>query len=857
MIPVVAALLPASTLCLAPPAPLQGFVNRTLDLNIQHEIITGFDSVAGSSVQDFTQRGLALGDLDGDGDVDVILCGGVAPNTVLRNDGTTFTDITATAGIEVGDFDTAPCLADFDRDGDLDLFMGVVAGGGDGLGSVPPASRFYRNDGTGAFEEITTLTSTVGSGASIFAQWADVDYDGMVDLLVSEFYTLPNHFYRNNGDGTFTDVSLASGLDTPGSTHATCVVDTDQDGYLDVLVGNDYIVSFWAGLPNNSGDVHMQGQSDETWLDVSAGSGFDHPRGIMGLCIGDVDYDGDFDIYKTDVEANRLTINQGWPGGSAWLGEEQYAYGVECDFLDWPAHPTGQGKAIGWGCTFQDFDFDLWLDLFVVNGQVAGFNPTQQFSPRDQPNFLYTGDGPGAGFTFTDSTVSLGIFDEYDDRCCAVADVDQDGDLDIFVNPTVGATRYFENQIDPQGQGWLMVKPVCNTSAAGGFGVLASFTDSLGHPHLRQIGLDGPTAAQHENFAYFGLGDEPSVDLTVEFPSGLTLSFPATAPNQVLTPEEPELVRLSGRTVPITVNPGIAGLRNAPTPTAPAGLFVVSAFAHAQDGTQLDGTASVSIEVPGLTAKTGVLHIGGNEFRRYYEVPASPGSYRAEVSFDGWTVKIRPRVHFYDPADTSGSTVEILPRGVRAGTADTFTVLVAPKDAEGISLGPGDAVDIQVSGLTPLDGPSDLGDGRYRATFPAPAVPGFFPVTVTVNGGRLATPGLMVEAAGQAVNGQSDLVFEEPNIFTSGAPWQLKVLIVPRDLGGAHLGPKTEISLVPTASGGTAPVNVRTDLYPDGQPDGSFAFVVEKPNTDPPTDVTGSFQVVVDGLVQIVVPYAF
>lgn len=833
----------------------QDFPDRTVAWNLVHDLATGFDSVADSSVNDWTQRGVALGDIDGDGDVDAIFAGGVLPNSVMRNDGGTFTDITATAGIEVGDFDTAPCLADFDLDGDLDLFIGVVESGGGGAGGVP-ASRFYRNDGTGAFTEITTLAWTRGGGHSIFAQWADMDLDGLADLLVSEFYTLPNEFYRNNGDGTFSDLSAATGLDGPGSTHATCIVDSDDDGYLDLFVGNDYIVSFWASLPNNVGDQHIAGQSDGTWLNVTPGSGFEHIRGIMGFAVGDVDYDGDYDLYKTDVEANRLTINEGWPAGSAWLPEEQYVYGIEADWMPWPEHPDGEGKIISWGAMFANFDFDPWLDLVIANGQVAGFNATQQFSPRDQPNQLFLGNGPGAGFTFTDQAPALGFADPIDDRCLAVSDLDQDGDLDVIITPSSGPVRLYENQIDPAGQGWLMVKPITTTSAPGGFGVEVKYTDNLGYPHIRQIGLDGPTASQHENFAHFGLGTQTSVDLTIEYPSGLVMSIPGVTPNQVLTPVEPLLVEVNARTMPIGPNPRRVGTVGSPGGASPLGLYAVTAYAHDSAGTPLDGTAVVTIETPGLIATTGVLHLGGNMFRRYFQAPATPGEFRSEVTFDGFACRIRPRVIFYDPADASGTTGRVVPEGVRAGSGDTFEVIVAPKDANGISLGSGDTIDIQIAGLTPLSGPTDLGDGRYSASFGAPATTGKHLITVTHNGSPLtmATP-LHIEAGGSTITAKSTLVVEEPNIFTSGTPWQFKMLLTPRDIDSNRLGPYTDVQLVLNATGGTPPLTIRTDLHPDGQADGSHPFILEKPNTDPPTDVTGTIQVWIDGNLQFQMPY--
>ena len=829
----------------------QGFVERAAELGLVHEVITGFDRVGDSSTDDWAQRGLAVGDLDGDGDPDLVCCGGLLPNTVLRNDGGVFVDITAQAGIEVGEFDTSPCLADVDLDGDLDLYIGVCAGGGPEAG----VGRLYRNDGQGNFEEISTLGAVAGRGNTLFAQWADLDLDGLLDLVLSEFYGTLNAVYRNNGDGTFRDWTVESGLDSLGGTHVTAVLDADDDGLLDVLVGNDYVVMDAVGLEGNASDLVFHGQSDGTWLDLTEGSAYDHMRGIMGLALGDVNYDGRLDVYKTDSDQNRMSINLGWPGGDPWLPDEQLTYGIAAAKVPWPDDPTTQGRAIGWGTVFMDFDFDLWLDLFVVNGMVPGLHTTNPFSPRYQRNFLYTGNGPAEGFTFTDATEDLGIFDEIDDRCCAAADPDQDGDVDLFVTPTVGPLRFYENQIDPQGQGWLMVRPVSRTSAPGAFGVKVSFTDSLGYPHVRQIGLDGNTAAQSENFAYFGLGHEPAVDLTVEFPSGIVLSLPGTAPDQVLSPEEPLLVEVSARTLPISVNPGAAGTSNRPTPLQPADLFAVTAYAHDAQGTPLDGGAAVSIDTPGLVAKTDVIHLGGNAFRRYFEPPTTAGEFRAEVSFDGWACRIRPRVIFYDPTDTSGSTAALRPESVRAGSADTFEVVVAPKAAGGVSLGAGDAVTIEVDSMAPLEGPTDLGDGRYQATFAAPATPGLHPVQVSVNGQPVDLGGLALEAGGELVLGSSTLEIHVPHINTSASPHQYKVKLISRDASGWRMGSNLAYDITAVPDAGTPDLIVR-QLLPV-QRDGDYPFIVEKPLTTPPTPVSGVLELRLDGILIKTWPYDF
>ena len=846
-----------AALCTTSVAAPQGFVERSAELGILHEVATGFDGVHDLTVYDWIQRGLALGDIDGDGDLDAVCCGGVLTNTVLRNDGGTFSDMSAIAGIEVGEFDTAPCLADFDGDGDLDLFIGVVESGGQS-GGTDPRSRFYRNDGTGAFEDITTLAWTRGSGHSIYGQWADLDYDGLPDLLVGEFYATENHFYRNNGDGTFSDLSAATGLNTGGLTHVLCVFDSDRDGYFDVFVGNDWYVGTAAGIGSlNLGDLHMHSQGGETWVDVSVDSGFDHLRGIMGYALGDVNYDGLMDVYKTDVHANRMTVNQGWPGGAAWLGEEGQFYGITAEEVPDFSKPGEDGKAVAWGAAFLDLDFDLWLDLFVVNGQVAGANPTQSFSPRYQRNFLFVGDGPATGFTFTDQTQAFGLYDEIDDRCLAVGDPDQDGDLDLFIQPTTGSLRYFENQVDPQGQGWLMVQPICQTSAPGGFGVEVEFTDSFGYPHIRQIGQDGPTASQHENFAYFGLGDETAVDLTVTFPSGIQLDLPALAPNQRIQPVEPKLIEVNARTLPIGLNPTLPGNRNAPTLALPADLYAVTVWAHDSAGNALDENATVAIETPGLTPKTPVLHLGGNQFRRYFDVPDAPGEFRAQVTIDGWDVKIRPRIIFFDPDDVTGTTVQLVPEAVRAGSADTVEVWVAPKAAGGVSLGSGDTVDILVGGQSPLGPVLDLGDGRYRATFAAPALPGAYAVSVLVNGMALPAPDPLLEAGGTTVTAMSGLHEESPHDPISAAPHQLKMILIPRDIDGNRLGPHVDVDIVVLPDPGTADVTVRTDLFPMGQRDGEHPLVIEKPVTDPPTFVSGKIQVFMDGAPQVLLPYDF
>ena len=828
---------PVALACLlAPTWVAQGFVERSTDLGIEHEFATGFDRVGLTSVFDWTQRGIALGDIDGDLDIDIICAGGTLTNTVLRNDGGVFTDISDFAGIEVGEFDSAPSLADYDGDGDLDLAIGVVETGNLGGEVFPGASRFYTNDGSGRFTEVTTLTGTVGKGHTIFTQWADIDLDGLPDLLCSEFFGVENLVYHNNGDGTFTDMSVGAGLNTPGSTHVTAVMDTDGNGTLDVLVGNDFVVGQWLPV-ENFGDQQAVGTKNRSWLNVTEGSGYGHTRGIMGLALGDVDYDGDLDVYKTDAMDNRLAINEGWPEGEPWHDQQDF-YGVAAGLVPDLTDPGAEGRAIAWGAIFADFDFDLWLDLFLVNGQVAGVNGGSPFSPRNQRNFMFVGDGPTTGFKFTDATHALGLFDELDDRTLAVSDLDQDGDLDLLIGQTAGPLRYFENQVDPEGQGWLIVRPDCNTSAPGGFGVKARFRDSMGFPHERQIGLDGPTASQHENIAYFGLGHETSVDLEVEFPSGFTLQYPGTTPNQVVQAVEPDVFNVSARTLPLGAS------------------LKVEVAAHDALGNPLDASAAVTIAVPGLEPLGEVAHVHGNRFTRSFAGSAYPGAFRVRVTFDGWQVRIRPTVHYYDPDDASGTSGTVRPQAVRAGSSDTFRVIVAPKTAFGISLGPGRAVQVLIPGLTPMAPVQDLGDGRYSADFSAPAIPGKQPVLVRVDGMLVHVPGLMAEAGGSLIPAKSVMEKEVPKPAVSAAPHQFKLLLLPRDIDSRRLGPLGNASITVLEDPGTAPITLHPGTYAGGQPDGEYLWILEKPITTPPAVAKGQIHIHFDGSL-VITDYEF
>ena len=890
--------LAAAGLLASPSAAQDPFVERALEVGLVHECLTGRDRLGEGAIQDWIQQGVALGDLNGDQALDVVACGGLLENHVFLNAGPSFTDATDAAGINVGAFDRAPALADYDLDGDLDLFLGTVDAG---AGAIPGTSRLYKNDGLARFEDVTFVSGTVGAGHSAYPKWGDLDRDGLPDLYVGEFHVTRNLWYRNNGNGSFTERAADLGLDALGSCHAVGIADTDEDGLDDVFIANDWLATDLTGLPDNAGDIVLSGQASGDFQDVSAGSAYDHERGIMGITFGDVDYDGDLDVYKTDIGYNPLMLNEGWPGsGLPWV-EAQFQYKVDCTFLPFPGAPPGaggMGPASGWAAVFLDVDFDLWLDLFVVNGHVAGINPDFTWMPRGQRNYLYVGEGEMGGFEFRDRTEEYGLLDHVDDRGAAVGDLDSDGDLDILVMPTVGRLRYFENNVDPAGQGWFTVEATCQSSVPGGFGVRAEWTDSLGYPHVRVIGADGPTASQNELAAYFGMGTEPSADLTVSFPSGIQLAFPGVTPGTQVQAVEPELVRLSRRT--------FATFGGALPP-----VLTVTVFAHGVNGTPLDGTAPVTLDVPGLSPLTPLVHVAGNEFRRRFQATGAPGSYPVQVTMGGWQPAIVPQVHLYGPADPSTTRVVVVPAAVRARTADRFTVHVSPRDPGGVALGAGHAVDVSIPRLTPLGPVVDHGDGHYSVDYGAPADPGTYRVSVTVDGSGFPNAAA-VEVGGDADWSQTAVVLDVPYAHHAASPNQIKLQLTPRDAAGRRLGPGAEVSVAvaglttpaipanvaasppsssagaqggggpaaapvgrnplggpggsggsgsagPAGSGSPSPhaLKVLTVAASSGQRDGDFVFVLEKPLEQPEWLPEGVLAVTVDGVQLGSIPFAY
>ncbi len=384
-------------------------------------------------------------DYDGDGDLDIYLLNGSAipgfvpdsplSNALYRNEGDgSFTDVTDQAGVGNADgYGMGMAVADYDNDGDDDLF---VTNYGENV--------LYRNEGDGTFRDVTGRAMPPLPRSPMFstsAAFLDYDRDGHLDLYVCAYvefdfetnkrctrdgiqsYCGPDIYdgaadllYRNNGDGTFSDVSSEAGIANPdGKGLGVVGGDYDGDGWTDIFVANDLTPDF---LYRNNGD----GTFTDMALLAGVAYGEDGvARAGMGVDFGDYDRNGTPDIYVTNfsLEPNSLHRNN----GNGTFTETTFGAGV--------GNPTL--LSLGFGTAFKDFDHDGWLDIFAANGHVIDnislFDPTVTYA---QANQLFRNGGNGV---FTDVSAGAGAPFQVErvHRGAAFGDVDNDGDVDILV----------------------------------------------------------------------------------------------------------------------------------------------------------------------------------------------------------------------------------------------------------------------------------------------------------------------------------------------------------------------------------------------------------------------------------------
>ena len=494
------------------------------------DLFTDVTSSAGVNVlhdgDNITDMGIGTGaawfDYDNDGDQDLYMTMRTGANRLFQNNGGTFTDVAAAAGVQDASHDgSGVAAADYDNDGDKDLYL---ANSDDDV--------LFRNNGDGTFTDVTSGSGLESSGArrGTSASWGDYDDDGILDLYVANHEPMAgsgvpddatqaqDYLYHGNGDGTFTDVSDALlGTSREGHSFIGSWTDYDNDGDLDLFKIHD--CPFEDTLPFRfwRNDGGTDGVSDWTFTQVSETIGTDWCQNGMGIAVGDYDRDGDFDYFVSDNGSNG-TVPPGQTGieGTILLRNDGG------NFTDATNSAGVSSREWSWGANFFDYDLDGWQDLYLAAGAMNTFDPV--------PSVLWQNDGDG---TFTDvSTSSGGLDDTERTRTSVYADYDADGDPDMFLVNYAGNTKLFRND-NNNFNNWVIIDLQGTTSNRDGIGSKLELSMSNGGTQTYETHSGSSLGGGDDTGAYFGLGSGVTISsLTITWPSGTVQTVNALGVNQ-------------------------------------------------------------------------------------------------------------------------------------------------------------------------------------------------------------------------------------------------------------------------------------------------------------------------------------
>ncbi len=494
--------------------------------------------------------GCAMFDFDNDGDLDIYLTTGhdllpqlegAGPgNRLFRQEADgRFVDVSESSGLNDRGYGMGVAIGDVDNDGDVDVYVSNYG-----------PDQLYRNLGDGRFENVTAAAGIAVSGWSTSAVFLDYDGDGFLDLYVTRYvevnslkqcsdglgrpdYCSPHAFYpihdvllHNNGDGSFADVSRSAGIASVSAAGLGVVCeDFNDDGRMDIYVAND---AFPNNMWINKGDGTFRNDAVilGTALNLNG-----RPEAGMGVVAADFDNDADVDLFMTHLrhESNTLYLNLG--GGSGFddatavkgLGESSIPF-------------------TGFGTAAFDVELDGDLDLFVANGAVVRRTPFPQavvsppWNDYAEPNLFYINDGHGRFSESSGGSMAAICSPAEVSRGVAAGDIDSDGDIDLLVVNLQGAARLYRNDAPRRGH-WLGVRaidPKLGRDAIGARITLAA----AGGKRIRTIGAGSSYLSSRDLRAHFGLGDWTQVDgIEVRWPDGVRETFAPPSLDQYITLE--------------------------------------------------------------------------------------------------------------------------------------------------------------------------------------------------------------------------------------------------------------------------------------------------------------------------------
>lgn len=485
--------------------------------------------------------GLALFDYDNDNDVDIYLVNGSdldapdtttdATNRLYRNDGTGhFTDVTETSGVGHQGYGVGACVGDYDNDGWLDVYVTNFG-----------ANVLYRNNGDGTFSDRTAEAGVEISDWSAGCAFGDVDADGDLDLYVANYvnFSVETHtpcrvkgilvycsprtydgvkdvFFRNNGNGTFTDDTQRAGFDNFAARGlGVTFADYDADGDSDLYVANDADANF---LYNNDGSGWFREQSQFAGVALSEHGLVENG---MGVAFGDYDNDTWLDLVVTNFQHQTNTLYRNDAG--EFFTDQTYASGTGDVSLPY----------LAWGVNFFDFDQDGFQDLFIANGHIHN-NVTliDSSTTYAQLNHLFWNNGDG---TFADVTAKSGpgFALLHSSRGSAVGDLDNDGDLDLVVSNVGEGVDILRNDGGHPSGNWMNLKLVGIVSNRAAIGARVLIKAGTRH-QVQEVRSGSSYLSQNDLRIHFGVGTAESVALEIRWQSGIVQQFSGVPVNRFL-----------------------------------------------------------------------------------------------------------------------------------------------------------------------------------------------------------------------------------------------------------------------------------------------------------------------------------
>jgi enediyne biosynthesis protein E4 len=498
--------------------------------------------------------GVALLDYDRDGYLDVYLVNGAAIPSLQKespeywnrlfhnNHDGTFTDVTEKAGVAGAGYGMGAAVGDYDNDGWPDLFLANVTG-----------NQLFHNNGDGTFTEVTAKAGLGGASLdgkkmwSVSAGWFDYNNDGLLDLFVVNYckwevnkdpicalsgdvrgychpkYYAPLHntLYRNNGDGTFTDVSEETGIAAKmGKGMSVSFADYDGDGFMDIFVANDTTRNF---LFHNIGGKRFEEVGMEAGVAYGA-----HGTALsgMGSDFRDINNDGRPDIWHTAIEHETfpLYVNRG--GGNFY------------DITATSGLAQATGNMSGWGNGIYDFDNDGWKDLFVARSNVMD-NINIPFPNRryPEPNSIFRSLANGR-FEDVSSAAGPDFQLEAPHRGVAFGDLDNDGRIDMVVSVLGGPAKLLHNVSSEHH--WILLNLVGTKSNRMAIGARIRITSEDGHSQWNHVTTAVGYASSSDSRVHFGLGANRRIkEIQIQWPSGIKQELQNVDVDRVITIEEP------------------------------------------------------------------------------------------------------------------------------------------------------------------------------------------------------------------------------------------------------------------------------------------------------------------------------